>query len=306
MTCEVNQFFSLEANPVAAQKEMASLKEEPLDFLAAILQGLRCDCRVLAKLEEDELHSSIRTITNVNLHHLLLSNCISNIEIFDALSYEEPDGVFHKLTSTSLAQAFSPRVSFRRSIEINSQLFDSKYDRDFTKLTDSSQPLSRGGRSYNRPWGWKRYAFSVLGKFGDDDWIGANQPRKNECASVEGEWPVSYHGTSYHNGLSIAKEGYQLSKCVRQFFGRGIYTTPDIGVAALYAQDFEYKGEVFQIVLQNRVNPNSLNVIEKCVTGIGEYWISAVEEDLRPYGMCVRRMSYPNAKGAGQVCCNLQ
>lgn len=285
---------------------MSHFENEPLDFLSAILQGLKCDCRVLAKLEDDSLYSSIKTVTSVNLHHLLVSNCISNIEIFDALSYEEPDGVFLKWNSSPLCRAFPPRASFRRYIEINSHLFDSNYDVDFTKLTDSGEIFHRGGRPYRRPCGWKRYAFRVLGKYENDNWIGANQPRQSEIDSVEGEWPVSYHGTSYHNGLSIAKEGYQLSKCVRQFFGQGIYSTPDINVAALYAQDFEYKGDVYQIVLQNRVNPESINIVEKSVTGIGEYWISAVEEDLRPYGMCVRKRPLSKKDEPWKHCCSLQ
>ena len=49
--------------------------------------------------------------------------------------------------------------------------------------------------------------------------------RRSQYLSAEGEWPVSYHGTSYHNGLSIAAEVFQLSKSKRFKFGKGIYST---------------------------------------------------------------------------------
>lgn len=100
---------------------------------------------------------------------------------------------------------------------------------------------------------------------------------------------VSYHGTAKHNMKSIAEEGYDLCKGKRFLFGTGIYTTPDISVAELYATIFIFKGENYKIVLQNRVNPKTLKRVEKKETGVGEYWISKNQEDVRPYGICIKR-----------------
>ena len=42
-------------------------------------------------------------------------------------------------------------------------------------------------------------------------------------------------------------------------------------------------------MFQNRVNPNNLARLSKQETGVGEYWISPNEEDLRPYDICIKK-----------------
>ena len=100
---------------------------------------------------------------------------------------------------------------------------------------------------------------------------------------------VSYRGTAQHNCKSIAEEGYLLCKGERFAFGRGIYSTPDIDVALLYAKQFSHEGNNYKAVIQNRVNPNNLVRISKQENGVGEYWISPKEADLRPYGICIKK-----------------
>jgi len=72
-------------------------------------------------------------------------------------------------------------------------------------------------------------------------------------------------------------------------FEHGIYSTPDIDVAAKYATKFTYEDNNYRVVFQNRVNPNNLVSITKEETGVGEYWISPNGEDLRPYGICIKK-----------------
>ncbi|CAG8621821.1 16141_t:CDS:1, partial [Acaulospora colombiana] len=93
----------------------------------------------------------------------------------------------------------------------------------------------------------------------------------------------------WYNARSIATDGYLLSKGTRFAYGRGIYSTPDINVAEKYATEFEHKGEKYIVVLQNRINPANLIKIGKQQTGLGEYWISKDEKDVRPYGICIRK-----------------
>mmetsp|Transcript_76747 Transcript_76747/g.212021 ORF Transcript_76747/g.212021 Transcript_76747/m.212021 type:complete len:477 (-) Transcript_76747:103-1533(-) len=165
--------------------------------------------------------------------------------------------------------------------------FDSRYDYRFYSADEKG--FERGGRAYSRPVGWERKALCVLNKFPDTDWLGVGK-RKRQTESAEGEWPVSYHGTGWHNGLSIAQEGYRLSKAVRQVHGKGIYSTPDLEVAARYAATFEYEGKRYQVVMQNRVNPANLKVVDKSTTGVGEYWIVPSEDDIRPYSLLVMEL----------------
>ncbi|PKY63281.1 hypothetical protein RhiirA4_551451, partial [Rhizophagus irregularis] len=105
----------------------------------------------------------------------------------------------------------------------------------------------------------------------------------------QNEWAVSYHGTDYKNAKSIAADGYLLSKGLLFNFGKGIYSTLDIDVAASYSRSFELNGERYIFVFQNRVNPKTLRKISKDITEVGEYWISPNECDIRPYGICIKR-----------------
>jgi hypothetical protein len=73
-------------------------------------------------------------------------------------------------------------------------------------------------------------------------------------------------------------------------FGHGIYSTPDIDVASKYATKFTYEDKNYKVVFQNRVNPNNLVRIAKEENFVGEYWISPNSEDLRPYGICIKRI----------------
>src|SRR5581483_4442385 len=100
---------------------------------------------------------------------------------------------------------------------------------------------------------------------------------------------VSYHGTANNNCKNIAEEGYLLCKGRRFAFGHGIYSSPDIDVAYRYAPRFSHEEENYRIVIQNRVNPKNMVRISKQETGIGEYWISPKQADLRPYGICLKK-----------------
>ena len=91
----------------------------------------------------------------------------------------------------------------------------------------------------------------------------------------------------WNRGGSIAQEGYDLSKGKRFRYGRGIYSTPSIDVAAMYAHRFEHEGERYQLVFQNRVRATDLKVID---SGVGEYWVQPHEDFIRPYGICIRHV----------------
>ncbi|EAL64387.1 hypothetical protein DDB_G0286017 [Dictyostelium discoideum AX4] len=86
---------------------------------------------------------------------------------------------------------------------------------------------------YTRPCGWMRFALNVNKYNTETDgktWLGhCNGPN---------EWLVSYHGTNDISCSSIAKEGYQLSKCTRFAYGKGIYSTPSIDIAKAYGKTF--------------------------------------------------------------------
>ncbi|GMH46129.1 hypothetical protein BSKO_14093 [Bryopsis sp. KO-2023] len=163
-------------------------------------------------------------------------------------------------------------------VQLDPSTLDPAYDFDFTNVQDGGRVFYRGGEIYRRPCGWMRYALAVLGKYESDQWLGATGGQDY------GEWPVSYHGTGRGSAESISEVGFQLSKGKRFAFGRGIYSTPDVDVAAAYASEFDYQGHKYKVVLQNRVSPRALSKLD------GDIWLTPNEKDVRPYGILFKRV----------------
>ncbi|PKC62721.1 hypothetical protein RhiirA1_538276 [Rhizophagus irregularis] len=229
----------------------------------------------------------------ITLVDTILNLLISVVPIFELKSkfHEELEYI---LTSYSIVS--SDIINFKKVVDIGSlELFippdqlDTRYNYDFTNINDNKRTFMRGNFNYNRPYGWKRFAIKVLDKYEDNTWFGA-EGRKNEQHSTQNEWPVCYHGTVIYNCRSIVENGYLLSKGKRFRFGVGIYSTPDINVAAEYSLKFAHKGSYYIVVIQNRVNPKSLIKISKMKTNIGEYWIAPTGDDIRPYGICIKKV----------------
>lgn len=163
---------------------------------------------------------------------------------------------------------------------------DSRYDFDFTNLKDDGKTYMRGGFVYRRPYGWKRIAIKVVGRYENDEWLGPNGMRTNQAC---GEWPVSYHGTDILRANQILKEGFKPGP--RALYGEGVYTSPSLEmVERFYAQEFTHAGKSYKIAFQNRVNPDRLQVIPAAQTGAGaDYWLSKTG-DARPYGVLIREV----------------
>ena len=172
---------------------------------------------------------------------------------------------------------------------IDESLLDRKYDYDFTDKKDDGTEFYRGGRRYYPPYGWMRHALKVRDKYDNNTWLGEDGTSLRVNSS-EGEWAVSYHGTKVNVSGSIAKKGYLLSKGKRFKYGKGVYSTPSIEVAALYATEFQHEEKTYQVVFQNRVSPDGLVVIGSKDTGVGEFWVQPDETLIRPYAICTRQL----------------
>ena len=177
--------------------------------------------------------------------------------------------------------------------------FDFKYDFDFSKMKDDGKIYMRGGFEYKRPYGWKRFGIKVKGKYEDDIWLG---PKGIRTAQAPGEWPVSYHGTNVSNARKIVETGFKPGP--RALYGKGIYTSPSLEmIEQRYAQEFTHNGKTYKLVLQNRVNPDHLQVIPASKTLAGaDYWLFPERDepwkvDVRPYGVLIREKSHVQEQG---------
>ncbi|XP_064406384.1 uncharacterized protein LOC135351332 [Halichondria panicea] len=171
-----------------------------------------------------------------------------------------------------------------------------EFDYDYTSMKDDGKKFMRGAFEYKRPFGWKRYAIKVLGRpeYGNNQWLGTGGIR----AQTDGmEWPVSYHGTSMESAKKIIQDGYKIGQ--RELFGKGVYSSPSVLVADRYSSTFDYEGNRYKAVLQNRINPDPghMKIVSKEKTGAGdEYWVSPLNDpskgvhDVRPYNILIKNV----------------
>ncbi|CAJ0925623.1 unnamed protein product, partial [Mesorhabditis belari] len=168
--------------------------------------------------------------------------------------------------------------------------FAEKFNYDFTNILTDQQPFSRGGSQYIRPLGSVRYALDVLDKYGDNAWLGY-VGRQSANGSIDGEWPVAYHGTTDPRAAEIVRSGgLDLKKGERFKFGQGIYCTPDPKTALYYASPYEHNGKSYKLIVQLRVDPSRREIVPKSQhgePGLGDYWILKENDAIRPYGICV-------------------
>lgn len=105
---------------------------------------------------------------------------------------------------------------------------------------------------------------------------------------------------------TIAETGFRLATVKALPFPRGVYTTPDPAVAEFYASRFVVNGLTYKLLFQNRVNPHTLHKAtlsifatsaachgcvwepQVAVGEEGEYWVSPSDQDIRPYGICIK------------------
>ena len=175
-------------------------------------------------------------------------------------------------------------------IFMDPDILDDKYNFDFTKLTTDGKEYKRGDRAYQRPYGWQRIAIKVRNKYGGDNtWLGGVKGGLRE-ESASGEWPVSYHGTRKDAAEMIAARGFDLGQGKRFKYGKGIYSTPDPKEAERYAVKFSWEGRLFKLMLQNRVNMEDTKVVPNGCRSGSEYFVTADEENIRPYGILVKEI----------------
>ena len=76
----------------------------------------------------------------------------------------------------------------------------------------------------------------------------------------------------------------------RQAHGRGIYSTPNVDVACLYGAPatFRENEETKQVVLQVKLNPSGTRIVQDQTWGT--YYVTENPEDVRLYGVLVRKM----------------
>lgn len=195
------------------------------------------------------------------------------------------------LTKEFFFVAFCKTVGMQEA-HVN-EIFDHGRIQDFRQISDSGKFMTRGGKPYKIPCGWKRFAVCVLGKYDDNSWL------KDE----DGGWAVAYHGTDHRHLQSILATGFQVGP--RQLFesevGKGVYCTHAVDVAALYARPRAVAGRSVQLVLQLRVRPEAIKEVTSGNMIENTYWVINDPRDVRAYGVLIRET--PSDLQVKKGCC---
>ncbi|KAL7891012.1 hypothetical protein AOLI_G00004880 [Acnodon oligacanthus] len=154
---------------------------------------------------------------------------------------------------------------------------------------------------------WKEYFVNVDNFFDPKfDYDFRSGSRSSECCHdgwrrslADGEWPVSFHGTSTEGAKGITETHYRAGP--RNVCGRGIYSTPDISTADKYAMAKKFtskNGKTYKAIMQNRINPE-----KRVITKTKDYWLipvpqktspekekEIVETSIRPYGILIKEV----------------
>ena len=146
----------------------------------------------------------------------------------------------------------------------------------------------RGGKLYYPPLGWTGIGLKVVDEYnGDNDWFGMNNSGKEWCVAYK--WIGKYNNNIIKNNAKINKiipysnqahKDHDDQYHPKTKVGEGIFCTPDIKIAELFAETMKINEKFYKIILMVRVNNNSI----KGCKDAKDYWvIKGSTDDIRPY-----------------------
>ena len=160
----------------------------------------------------------------------------------------------------------------------------------------------RGGKPYEPPIGWTGIGLKVLDKYENNKWIG--------MSNVEGEWCVAYHGVCsgqasdqvknvtglIYKGAFKKGSGQDHKNCPDVFHPgnlvrEGVYCTPKIKTAEMYAGISTINGQNYKTVLMVRVNPSAIRHCDQCsISRDLKYWVvNGTNDEIRPYRILYKK-----------------
>ncbi|XP_033124735.1 uncharacterized protein LOC117123036 [Anneissia japonica] len=148
----------------------------------------------------------------------------------------------------------SPQILLDNGID--KDMLDPKLDNDPSVIHDRGKLYCWQGCILDE--GWHRFALNVRGKY-DDDWL------RNK------DWQIAFHGTPIENIQSILRDGYKPGE-KKGPNGISVYTTPSLSLAFNYAKMFEYNGQKYHAIIENRVNCD--NTQHTQIDNESNYWLS--------------------------------
>lgn len=160
---------------------------------------------------------------------------------------------------------------------------------------------------YYPPSGWFAYGIKVAGKYdnGNDDWLDIpTWATSYHCVRAPTATNPLYISVSQSKGQTVTRsimekgliqgqnQAYEMCDAIGGGkVGKGIYSTPHIKEAEVYAGQFEIGPKMFKMGFMCRVNPS---MTMKPISN-PNYWITKNTESIRPYKLIIKEtplMSY--------------
>ena len=174
------------------------------------------------------------------------------------------------------------------------------------KIFEWSINENRGNMEYDPPIGWIGFGINCWDKYdnGDNTWIG----NKND----PNEWCIAYHGVGAEADSksvksiigNIIRDNFKLGSrqahyhCPDKFYpgksvGKGVYFSPHIKVAEIFAGISIINGISYKTVLMVRIKPS---VIRSCKCpnyyNCNDWVVNGTKDEVRPYRILYKKMDY--------------
>ena len=249
------------------------------------------------------IHKQSNTLNNNNIGTFIgeIFKEKDKKEIFQSEEFNDlsPDEFYDKYKNHSQIEELMFLKNIHQEILDKCELTKSMLDAKGNKIDNWPSHEKRGNKIYDAPIGWIGFGLIVLSLYEDDLWLGKN--------NNQNEWSVAYHGVgkftntvleavySIFNNCYIAGRGQIHGGCPDRFHsgfkvGQGVYLSPEIKYAELYAGEVSLNNKIFKIVLMNRVKNSKIRSCSCSKYGYN-YVVNGKTDEVRPYRILLKMRS---------------
>ena len=249
------------------------------------------------------IHKQSNTLNNNNIGTFIgeIFKEKDKKEIFQSKEFNDlsPDEFYDKYKNHSQIEELMFLKNIHQEILDKCELTKNMLDAKGNKIDNWPSDEKRGNKIYDAPIGWIGFGLKVLSLYEDDLWLGKN--------NNQNEWSVAYHGVgkftktvleavySIFNSCYIAGPAQIHRECPDLFHsgfkvGQGVYLSPKIKYAELYAGKVSLSNKIFKIVLMNRVKNSKIRSCSCSKDGYN-YVVNGKTDEVRPYRILLKMES---------------
>jgi hypothetical protein len=248
----------------------------------------------------DDIINKISEILSTDKKNIFILNNNNKINTFaESKNFYELDDYNHlKIDNPICNELYELKLLLDEFLCNQCQIPKDYFDyRGNTLTPNSKNNLIRGTEKYDPPYGWIGIGLNVLGKYdnGNDEWLTNN--------TNSSEWAIAYHGLSPKNKADIIKKllkyiivkkdlkkaiskiGKKVNEKPNWGKGKGIYLTPNIGIAESCTGIISFNNKKYKVLFMSRVYIKGIREPEN-----SNFWVLDVK-DIRMYRILFKEVS---------------